>query len=209
MARTRKIQRMPNNKNCYLVDAKFLANRFIPAAKVTDLNGIRVEWSQAWWREIDHQLRLGHALVYVPDLWIAEAFNVLAKKYYVDGYFARPVDYKNARDKLREFLHVSLRTLKPARRSIKVHDISLSRDIIIAAGRFDELFFKHKLSARVVDVVILLTAKYLIDFPYISANNLHVGLPSRFARRRPVMPVVSLPIMMVRDGYQDECQCSI
>jgi hypothetical protein len=45
----------------------------------------RVERSQNWWREIDAQLRSGHAFVYVPDLCIAEAFKVLAKKYYVDG----------------------------------------------------------------------------------------------------------------------------
>lgn len=175
MARVRKIQRKPNSKNCYLVDANFLANRFIPAARVTDLNErLRVERSQAWWAEIDAQLKSGHAFVYVPDLCIAEAFKVLAKKYYVDGYFVHPIDYKNARDRLGDFLHVSPRTLKATNRSIKVHDISTSRDIIIAVDRFNELFFKHKLSASVVDVLILATAKYLIDFFHIPAKNLHI-----------------------------------
>jgi hypothetical protein len=43
----------------------------------------RVERSQNWWRELDAQFRSGHAFVYVPELCIAEAFKVLAKKYYV------------------------------------------------------------------------------------------------------------------------------
>jgi predicted nucleic acid-binding protein len=175
VARVRKIQRRPPGKNCYLVDANFLANRFIPATIVTDANErVRVERSHAWWSEIDAQLKSGHAFVYVPDLCIAEAFKVLAKKYYVDGYFRRPIDHKNSRDELAEFLHVSPRTLKGARRAIKVHDISTSRDIIIAVDRFNEIFLKHKLSASVVDLVILATAKYLIDFFHIPAKNLYI-----------------------------------
>jgi hypothetical protein len=175
MARVRKIHRKPNSKNFYLLDANFLANRFIPLARVADpAEKIRVERSMDWWNEIDAQLRSGHAFVYVPDLCIAEAFKVLAMKYYVDGYFPRPVDYKIARDKLADFLHVSPRSLKASQRSIKVHDISTSRDIIIAVDRFNELFFKHKLSASVVDVLILSTAKYLIDFFHIPAKQLHI-----------------------------------
>lgn len=175
MARVRKIYRKPKGKNFYLVDANFLANRFIPAARVTDAaERVRVERSQDWWREIDAQLKSGHGFVYVPDLCIAEAFKVLAKKYYVDNYFPRPVDYKIARDKLGNFLHVSPRTLKASKRSIKVHDISTSRDIIIAVDRFNELFFKHKLSASVVDVLILSTAKYLIDFFQIPQKQLYI-----------------------------------
>lgn len=175
MARARKIKRVPNSKNFYLVDANFLANRFIPLSRVTNPGEqARVQRSMEWWAEIDAQLKAGNAFVYVPDLCIAEAFRVLAKKYYVDGYFARPVDYKIARDKLSDFLHVSPRSLKGSKRVIKVHDISTSRDIIIAVDRFNELFFKHKLSASVVDVLILSTAKYLIDFFHIPFKQLHI-----------------------------------
>jgi hypothetical protein len=175
MARGRKIQRQPNSKNFYLLDANFLANRFIPLARITNSGEqLRVQRSMEWWKEIDAQLKTGHAFVYVPDLCIAEAFKVLAKKYYVDKYFPRPIDYKNARDKLADFLHVSPRTLKGSTRVIKVHDISTSRDIIIAVDRFNELFFKHKLSASVVDILILSTAKYLIDFFHIPFKRLHI-----------------------------------
>ncbi len=66
------------------------------------------------------------------------------------------------------------RTLKASKRSVKIHDISTSRDIIIAVDRFNELSFKHKLSASVVDVLILSTAKYLIDFFHIPAKQLYI-----------------------------------
>ena len=175
MPRVRKIQRKPAGRNIYLVDANFLANRFIPVARVTDANErVRVQRSIDWWREIDAQLATGHAFVYVSDLCIAEAFKVLAKKYYVDGYFARPVDHKNAREKLAKFLHTSLRTLRASKRSIKIHDISTSRDIIISVDRFNEVFLKHKLSSSVVDALILATAKYLIDFFHIPPKLLHI-----------------------------------
>lgn len=175
MAQRRTIERKPEGRNFYLVDANFLANKFIPLAKVTDPGEkARVQKSQDWWKEIDAQLNSGHAFVYVPDLCIAEAFKVLAKKYYVDGYFRYPVNYKNARDKLSEFLHVSPRTLKASQRQIKVHDISTSRDIIISVDRFNEVFLKNKLSASVVDALILATAKYLVDFFHIPAKKLHI-----------------------------------
>ena len=81
---------------------------------------------------------------------------------------------KIARDRVADFLHASPRTLKASKRSIKIHDISTSRDIIIAVDRFNELFFKHKLSASVVDVLILSTAKYLIDFFHIPSKQLYI-----------------------------------
>src|SRR5262244_2065548 len=113
MPKARRITRKPEGKNYYLVDANFLANRVIPVAIVTDSRERdRVQRSQNWWREIDRQLTTGHALVYVPDVCIAEAFKVLAKKYYVDKYFARPVDFKTARDQLGTFLRTTPKTLR-------------------------------------------------------------------------------------------------
>ncbi len=176
MARPRKILRKPTTgKNIYLVDANFLANRFIPTKSVTDIKEkLRVQHSQDWWKEIDAQIHSGNAFVYVPDLCIAEAFKVLAMKYYRDDYFKRPVDYMNARKKLGDFLHVSPRTLKAADRKIKVHDISTSRDIIIAVDRFNEMFIKNKLSVSVVDAIILATAKYLIDFYHLPSKQFFI-----------------------------------
>ncbi len=82
MPRLRKFEREPTRRNFYLVDANLLANRFITVARVTGANErIRVQRSLDWCEEIDAQLATGRAFVYGPDLCIAEAFKVLAKKY--------------------------------------------------------------------------------------------------------------------------------
>ena len=54
--------------------------------------------------------------------------------------------------------------LKSRSRNVRVHDISTTRDIIIAVDRFFEVFFKKKLEVSVPDLIILATAKYLLDF---------------------------------------------
>lgn len=175
MARTRKISRNPTGKNYYLLDANFLANKFIPPAQVTDVKEReRIQRSLDWWAEVDAQIHAGKAMVYVPDLCIAEAYKVLAKKYYEDRYFPTPLDHKLARDRLSTFLRVSPKTLKASKRNIKVHDISTSRDIIVSVDRFFEIFHKHKLNASVVDLIILSTAKYLIDFFSIDPTHLFI-----------------------------------
>lgn len=165
MTHGRKIPRTPPERLFYLLDANFLANVFIPYARVTNVREQdRVLRSQDWWVEISAQLKRGSGRVFVPDVCIAEAFKVLAKKYYEDRYFRNPAEYKLARDGLRRFLHTPAAILKSADRRIQVHDLSTSRDIIIAVDRFYEIFAKHRLSASIIDLIILATAKYLIDF---------------------------------------------
>jgi len=175
MGRPRRIARNPSDPHFYLVDANFLANRFIPYIRVTDARERqRVERSQDWWIEIDRQIEAGVAVVYIPDVCIAEAFKVLAKKYYENKYFKNTAEYKFSRDALSEFIHLSPKTLKASSRKVAVHDLSTSRDIIIAVDRFFEIFFKHKLSASVIDLLILATAKYLIDFFRLPAARLFI-----------------------------------
>src|SRR5512146_908477 len=175
MGRPRHIPKSPPEPLFYLVDANFLANRFIPYGRVTDVRERqRVERSQDWWVEIDRQVQDDNAVVYVPDVCIAEAFKVLAKKYYQSTYFRSTAEYKFARDALSDFIHLSPKTLKSSSRKSAVHDLSTSRDIIIAVDRFFEIFFKHDLSASVIDLLILATAKYLIDFFRIPATRLHI-----------------------------------
>ena len=80
MANVRKIYRDGKEKQYYLVDANFLANKFIPAALApVGRERDRVEACRAWWAEIDAQLSAHEGRVYVPDNCIAEAFKVLAK----------------------------------------------------------------------------------------------------------------------------------
>lgn len=175
MPRIRKIPIKPDDKHFYLIDACFLANRFIPYDRVTDKKEQkRVINSQDWWNVIDKQIKCDKAMIFVLDVCIAESFKVLAKKYYEDKYFKNSTEYNVMRNQLSKFVHLPTKELKAQKRNIRIHDISTSRDIVIAVDRFYEIFFKHKLSASVVDLLILATAKYLIDFYSIPKNRLFI-----------------------------------
>lgn len=159
----------------YVVDANFLVNKFIPTKFVTDASEKAViECSMEWWAEVDAQISSGDAIVYVPDICIAESFKVLAKKYYKHRYFKKPVDHKTARDRLSEFLQTPSSTLRAASRRIKVHDIPTSRDLIISIDRFNELYHKHGHNVSVVDLLVLATAKYLMDFYAIPKTRMNI-----------------------------------
>ncbi|MEK6564215.1 MAG: hypothetical protein AABZ65_04210 [Candidatus Omnitrophota bacterium] len=181
MARVRKIMRHPDGKNYYLVDANFLVNKFIPARLYNNLLGdkfarekTRVENSMKWWDEIDRQIKKGKGKIYIPDICIAESFKVLAKKFYEDKLFKSPVDFNNARNKMSSYITTSVRRLKSAKRKIDVHDVSTCRDIIIAVDRFFEMFFKKQKNAQIADLILLATAKYLMDFYDIPKDGLHI-----------------------------------
>ncbi len=176
MAMVRKISRNPNSgKNFYLVDANFLANRFIqPRFAPDNAQKERIEKCNEWWDEIEAQLTRNKARVYVPDICIAETFKVLAKKYYDERWFKKPVDLNNARNRLNKFISLSRKTLKAARRKIKVHDVSTTRDLIISVDRFYELFHKHRKKVSLPDLIVVATAKYLFDFFDIPKDRLHI-----------------------------------
>lgn len=176
VARIRKIHRnLVQGKNYFVVDANFLANKYIPTNRAPDLRQItRIEKSLEWWAEIDSQLRAGKARVYIPDLCIAETFKVLARKYYVDKWFRNYREYNKARTSLIKEITTSPKDLRSYSRQIKYHDISTSRDIIISVDRFFEVFQKAGLIVQLPDLVILATAKYLMDFYDIPRNRLHI-----------------------------------
>jgi len=175
MARVRKIKRNPTEKIAYVIDANFLVNKFIPTNCVTDpTEKAIIEKSLEWWTEVDKQLNAGHAVIYVPDICIAESFKVLAKKYYKHKYFKRPVDHKIARDKLSDFLKTPANVMRAVNRKIKVHDVPTSRDLIISVDRFNELYHKHGKNVSVVDLLILATAKYLMDFYAIPKSRMNI-----------------------------------
>lgn len=100
MSRVRRIQKIPSGTNYFLVDACFLANRYIPTDKLSNHERDRVEKCQKWWQEISAQQEKKKAIVYIPDVCIAEAFKVLAKKYYQEHAFSGPVAYGIAKKKL-------------------------------------------------------------------------------------------------------------
>jgi len=176
MARVRKIARDPSpGKNYYLVDANFLANRFIPPNVAPPGNQrTQIEKSNEWWDEIEDQLKRNKARVYVPDICIAETFKVLAKKYYEEGWFKSAVELNNARNRLKKTITVSAKTLRAYKREIKFHDISTTRDLIISVDRFYELFHRHNKKVSLPDLIVVATAKYLIDFFDIPKANLQI-----------------------------------
>ena len=176
MARFRKIARAPiEGRNYYLVDANFLANKHVPAASAPDAQQReRIERCQKWWAEIDSQLEAGNARVFVPDLCIAEAFKVLAKKYYREKWFKKHADFHTARDCLSSDMRTTTKDLKKSVRVVRYHDISTNRDIIIGVDRFFELFYKSGKNVQIVDLILLSTAKYLMEFFDIPRDRLHI-----------------------------------
>jgi len=168
MARVRKIHRHPQNgRNFYLVDACFLANRVIPpglAPPGKERERDRIKRCQEWWAEIDDQLDHDCARVYIPDICIAEAFKVLAKKYYLEGWFKKPGDLDRARRALSDVIRTNTRSLQLGSRDVRFHDISTNRDIIVGVDRFFELFMKRKVNPSIPDLIVLATAKHLLAF---------------------------------------------
>ena len=186
MARIRKITRsLSDGKNYYVVDACFLANWAIPADLApAGPSRDQISACMDWWKEIEKQLDCDQARVYIPDICIAETFKVLAKKYYVEKWFTTPTTMNNARRRLRDFISTPSKVLKGATRRIKFHDISTTRDIIISVDRFYELFLKSNLGrVSVPDLILVATAKYLVDFYDIPTKRLHIVTLDKALRR--------------------------
>lgn len=176
MPRVRKIYCDDESpRNYYLVDANFLANkhiqaRYAPAGRERD----RVQACHDWWKQIDAQLDSGHARVFVPDLCIAEAFKVLAKKYYRQSWFPTPASFGAAKRGLSQDVRTSDKTLRAQRRVVRFHDISTNRDIVVSVDRFFELFHRRGKNVGIVDLILVATAKYLMDFYDIPKPFLHI-----------------------------------
>ena len=194
MARIRKIQRRPDsNRNYYLVDASFLANKHIPQAVApAGRERDRIRACLEWWKEIEKQLKGGVARVYIPDVCIAEAFKVLAKKYYEDRWFTRSVDFNNAKHSLSKDVRTSSKVLKAFDRKVRYHDISTNRDIIIGVDRFFEIFMKHRKKVSLPDLIVVATAKYLMEFFDIRKDSLHIITLDR-PLREGIAKVAELP----------------
>jgi len=176
MARVRKISRRPRTeKNWFVVDACFLANRFIPPDRApVGIQRDRIVRCAEWWDEIEDQLARRRARVYIPDICIAEAFKVLAKKYYKENWFRNSQDYNYYRSRLRSRISTPVKELRRAGRHISYHDIPSTRDIIVAVDRFYELYFRHGKTVSVPDLIVVATAKYLMDFFDASKASLHI-----------------------------------
>jgi hypothetical protein len=176
VARVRKILRNPprTEKNYYIVDACFLVEKYLPLETVLGEQQASILESRRWWEEIDRQVEKKLARVYIPDLCIAEAFKVLAKKNYKESAFKHTTSYIRARDRLSSDVSIDHRALKAKNRHIRYHDMSATRDIIISVGRFYELFIKHNYNVGVIDLIIVSSAKYLMDFHDAQRSQIHI-----------------------------------
>jgi predicted nucleic acid-binding protein len=178
MPKVRKIDRVPENgKNYFLIDANFLANKFLPIRIVP--NGTETERIKScllWWREIEAQIKQGRARVFVPDICIAEAFKVLAKRYYVRKakWFKSFQQYSQARGRLSNKVRLDYKALKTTGRKVAYHDISTNRDIIISVDRFFEPFCKNEANVQISDFILAATAKYLMEFYDLPKDHLHI-----------------------------------
>lgn len=176
MAKVRKIPRNPEKgRNYYVVDACFLANRripksFAPPGRERD----RIDSCVSWWAEIDAQLSSRQARVYVPDICIAEAFKVLAKKYYVDGWFDTWAKYDRARGKLSDDIRIAAKDVQRKDREVPFHDVSTNRDIIVGVDRFFRLFMNNRKKVSLPDLVLVATTKYLIEFFDLPKERTHI-----------------------------------
>lgn len=184
MAKVRKIQREPDGKNWFVIDACFLANRFIPSSRApTGRERNRIVQCMDWWNEIDSQIANDRARVYAPDICIAETFKVLAKKYYHEQWFKSAQDFHYWRGQLRNRISLTRKELRKANRKIEFHDVESNRDIIVAVDRFYELFFKNNQpGVSVPDLIVVATAKWLMDFFDAPRERLHIVTLDRSLR---------------------------
>jgi hypothetical protein len=175
MAKVRKIKRTPEDGfNYFLVDTNFLVNKHIPeACAPVGSQRQRVVACQAWWDEIDHQLDAGCAIVYVPDVCIAEAFKTLAKKRWIEKWLTAP-QYEAAKKALSKDIRIPASQLRSTGRTVRFHDLSTNRDIIISVDRFFEVFMKRGKTVQVADLIFAATAKHLLDFFAIPKARLHL-----------------------------------
>lgn len=187
MARQRKICINPPNKNInfYIVDTNFLVNKYLTLNKIEDKREKeRIEKCQDWWKIIEGQINKKRAIVYIPDICIAEVIKVFSKKYYCSKSFTNQREYKKCVNKFLKDIRITHKELSAKNRHIKYHDISTSRDILISVERFNRIFHKYNCEkASVVDLIIVSTAKYLMDFYNIPYEYIHIITMDRDLKR--------------------------
>jgi hypothetical protein len=152
----------------------------------------RIQCCQDWWAKIGNQLKNDKAKVFAPDIIIAETFKTLAKKNFKERMFRYPVYYKNACEKLRKDMRLSAKKARSTKRKIKYHDIQMNRDIVISVDRFFEKLYKTNLHVGIVDLLLLATGKYLMDFYGLGRDELFIVTTDnslyKLARSLPDIP---------------------
>jgi hypothetical protein len=123
---------------------------------------------------------------------IPEAFKVIAKKYYRERWFAKHSDFNTVRKRLSDDIRTPTNHLKRFTRPVRFHDISTNRDIVISVDRFFELFYRHGKNVGIVDLILIATAKYLMEFFDIPRERLHI-VTMDVALREGIVKATDLP----------------
>jgi len=171
---------LTDQKNYYIVDACFLANKYIPTninprTKEQENEIKRIKACKAWWKIIEDQLDKEQARVYIPDICIAEVIKTLSKKLYNEEWFKDRKQHNRYFRKFTKDVQMTHGDLKKKNRIVRYHDISTSRDILISVERFNKIFTQKGINkVSVPDLIIVATAKYLMDFFDIPYKYLHI-----------------------------------
>jgi hypothetical protein len=182
LAKKRTIPKSPEgHKNYFIIDANVLVYLALPQMnrskyiKFTDhKEQLRAERCLEYWKIINKQLKKIQARIYVPDVCIAEAFKVLAKRYYKKKYFQNSGSYYQATERLRKLISTPHKEMSKAGRQVKIHDVGTNRDIIISVDRFFERMYRGGKEVQTSDLILLAAAKYLMDFYDISRDHLYI-----------------------------------
>lgn len=165
-------------KNFYIVDANFLANKYLPlkiVPKEKEDDRERIKNCKEWWKIIEKQIKAKQAIVYIPDICIAEVIKVFAKTYYRKKWFTTSQQYNSCIKRFLKDIRTSHKELASKNRHIRYHDISTSRDILISVERFNRIFISHGYhGVSVPDLIIVSTAKYLMDFYNVPYKYIHI-----------------------------------
>ncbi len=192
-------------KNFYLIDANFLANYALPHGPSNNRSAseiARIKACRNWWKHILEQTKHRRARVYVPDICIAEAFKVLAKKYYNEGWWANAAGFNASKRRLSALVSTTNKQLQATHRQIHVHDVPATRDIVVSVGRFHEAFLKARprINVQIADLILVSTAKYLMDFFDIPKDRLHLVTCDR-----TLLTAINKCVPELPSGY-DPCQ---
>ncbi len=177
MSRLRKIiisSLESNHKNFFIVDACFLANKYIPLKIVPNNQKQRVQSCVEWWKIIEEQINKKRAIVYIPDICVAEVIKVFSKMYYQEALFSCYQKYNACVKKFRNDIRTTHKELASKTRHIKYHDVPTSRDILISVERFNRVFNLKGFSVSVPDLILVATAKYLMDFYNVPKKYIHI-----------------------------------
>jgi hypothetical protein len=173
----RCIKKHPDGFLFYLVDPCFLYYKYVREKDLTEPQDLKnFPHSSEYWKIITSQIESGKARVFVPDICIAETFNTFSRKRFnTSEKNFHNNSYSFCRKKMIKDISIKADNIRKSRRKVGFYNLSLNREIIIGIDRFYEKRSKSgKNRVSTVDLIILSTALYLIDFLGLSKDSIKI-----------------------------------